>query len=81
MLDINRLLGSDDKFIAKIAKMALSAREYFDAGKLSEEEYDNISTNIQSMYEIEKQASTIERKKLLDDAIKVIKSVLSALPL
>lgn len=80
MLDINVLLSSNDKFVVKIAKMALSAREYFDAGKLSEEEYNNISEKIQSMYEIEKQASSIERKKLLDDAIKVIKSILSVFP-
>jgi hypothetical protein len=77
MTDISKFLSSDDKFVSKITKMAVSAKQYYDNGKLTEVEYENILKNIETMYEIEKEASSIERKKLLEEAINVIRTVMS----
>lgn len=79
MKDISRFFESDDKFVAKIAKMAASTKEYYEAGKLTSEEYSNILDNIEKMYEIEKEAGSIERKKLLEDVIKTVRMVLPLL--
>lgn len=79
MKDISRFFGSDDKFVAKITKMAASTKEYYDSGRLTDEEYSNILENIEKMYEIEKEAGSIERKKLLEDAIKAVRMVLPLL--
>ena len=79
MKDISRFFGSDDKFVAKITKMAASTKEYYEDGKLTDEEYTNILENIEKMYEIEKEAGSIERKKLLTDAMNAIRMVLPIL--
>lgn len=79
MKDISKFLSSDDKFIAKITKMASSTKDYYEAGKLTDEEYSNILENIETMYQIEKEASTIERKKLLEETIKIIRAILPIL--
>jgi len=79
MKDISRFFSSDDEFVAKISKMAAATKEYYEAGKLTDEEYSNILENIEKMYEIEKDTDSIERKKLLEDAIKTVRMVLPML--
>lgn len=79
MNDISRFFGSDDEFVSKTTKMAAMTKEYYQSGKITDEEYSNILDNIEKMYEIEKQASSIERKKLLEDIINAVRMVLPLL--
>ena len=79
MVNISKYLKSDDKFIVKIIKMAQSTKDYHMQGKLTNEEYSNNLENIEMTYEVEVLSSNIERKKLLSDAINIIRSILPVL--
>lgn len=81
MRRFEEFMSNESDVIAQMAALLDEAQEGLDAGELSRSEFDEISHNILDFVEIDNLTSDVDKKVLISEAIRLLKTIADSIPM
>lgn len=79
-MDLIDLVNGDDEDISAAAALLEAARIGLQTGELTREQFDELAEDALQIEEMDELADDLERKIAVQDAIKIFKAIIGAIP-
>lgn len=80
-MDLSDYFGDPDQIVDQMAKNLDSYRQQLQSGAITQDEYNDLVNDATTLDDVAKAGKTVAELELLDETIKTLKDIASAVPI